>query len=440
MCCNMPFSLMRNIRTLIPILLGLLPPAAGAMEEEYLAEAEALEEHIEQVAEQSGPFSGDLFEPLMSLGRIRLSAGNHEEATDALRRAQNISHRNQGVYNLRQLEILRLLTNMSLLDEDHEAADRQQVFTFFITRRYFGEGDPALLPAYMEIADWYTYTGQTRKARKLLAEARELAARHNRNPLPLAIRFNRARRLESLCCNPEALIETLGAGDTTDPDTLAKAHLEIADTLILGRKADQARHWFLKAHETMPLLASSEPMPITIRKNLDDPGFFSVDAYRLQRNLFFGRQRLEKMTQREYLEDENREPHWFIMDGDLAHIGFIRRDNHGVSGGVQRTQSMTGHPILFSKKQLDNLRPFKSAGKSAGKKADLRITASFTVTETGDLENIEVVESNAHPRLNRLLVRTLKKVYYRPALEAGVPVRREQVNLIQTFVRDYKGV
>ncbi len=432
----MRFSLMRNIRTLIPILLGLLLPAAGAMEEEYLAEAEALEEHIAQIAEKSGPFSGDLFESLMSLGRVRLSAGNHEEATDALRWAQNISHRNQGVYNLRQLEILRLLTNMSLLDEDHEAADQQQVFAFFITRHYFGEGDPALLPAYMEIADWYTYTGQIRKAKKLLTEAQGLAARHNRDPLPLAIRLNRARRLDSLCCNPEVLIETLGAGDTTDPDTLAQAYLEIADTLILGRKAGQARHWFLKAHETLPLLASSEPMPITFRKNLDDPGFFSTDAYRLQRNLFSGRQRLEKMTQREYLEDENREPHWFIMDRDLAHIGFTRRDNHNVAGGAQRMQSMTGHPILFNAKQLDNLLPFKNAGE----KASLRIKASFTVTATGDLENIEVVESNAHPRLNRLLVRALKKVYYRPALKAGVPVRREQVNLIQTFSRDYKGV
>ena len=66
-------------------------------------------------------------------------------------------------------------------------------------------------------------------------------------------------------------------------------------------------------------------------------------------------------------------------------------------------------------------------------KEELSITLSFTVTETGDLSDIEVVETNAPNKLNNLLSRVLRKTYYRPAFENGRPVATPGVTLKQTF-------
>jgi len=67
-------------------------------------------------------------------------------------------------------------------------------------------------------------------------------------------------------------------------------------------------------------------------------------------------------------------------------------------------------------------------------KEELSTTMSFTVTETGDLQDIKIEESNAPSRLNRLLTRILRRTYYRPALKAGKPIVSPGVTLVQTFV------
>ena len=90
---------------------------------------------------------------------------------------------------------------------------------------------------------------------------------------------------------------------------------------------------------------------------------------------------------------------------------------------------MVGHPVVFSEKQLDQILPLRLQRN----KEELSIEVRFTVTETGDLRDIEVVESNAPAKLNRLLKKALRKTYYRPALTDGRPVVSENVSLVQTF-------
>ena len=97
--------------------------------------------------------------------------------------------------------------------------------------------------------------------------------------------------------------------------------------------------------------------------------------------------------------------------------------------GSSEIQELVGHPILFSKDQLNNVIPLRR-GKGI---EELKIELSFTVTSDGDLEEIEVKDSTAPLKLDRLIVDALKKARYRPGIVDGLPVTTKNVQLVQTF-------
>ena len=135
------------------------------------------------------------------------------------------------------------------------------------------------------------------------------------------------------------------------------------------------------------------------------------------------------MSREEELEDKHQVPQWFILDASDSHLGFTTRDRNETSNREERTQSLRGSPLLFSETQLNNLLPYRLAAD----KDELRIEMSFTVTKTGDLLDIEVVESNAPIKLNRLVSRALRKLNFRPAFIDGKPASTSDVRMVQSF-------
>lgn len=396
-------------------------------DEESLAAIAGLEADIENLTKRDGPFADSLFEPLMRLAELQLEFGTIEDAADTLSRAQNITHRNDGVYSLRQLPIIEIMSDLALSQSEHDDANRLARFKWFVSTHALTEDDPARLAAYVELAEWYMYSGQTRRARKLLAEASELAEQVRQDNLPLLLLANLSRRLEGLCCS----IRRLSPGLENLPDSSAEVqhayYLELADTLTLGGKDREAAEYFQKAHAISPL-PDSEPIPLTIYRRLENPRSAET-AYKVRRDPFQPR-RLEKMTPREQVDFQFQAPQWFLMEAEGRHLGFSRRDLNETMDTDKRTQSLIGQPIAFSEEQLDYLLP----GRLKRDKSELRIELSFTVEASGDLDNIEVVASNAPLKLNRLMTRALRKVNFRPALLDGVPVARDNVTMVQTFL------
>lgn len=420
-------SIMGHPLVILLFCLTLFSNAGLAQDERtYLDRVTLLEAELEQQSMEAGPFGAQLFEPLMELARLHLSQGDHERATESLRQAQNIVHRQEGVYTPRQQEIIQLLISMAMSDGDFETANQQQKFNFFVTTHHLDDADPNLLSAYSEMADWYMQTGQTQRARRLLQEAFTLAEELGADPLPIAIQLNKARRLEGLCCNPRQLIATIEQQDRTDPDSLAQAYMEIADTLIMGRKEEEAAAYFARAESISPLSTSVAPRMIGMRRSVDNLRVVRVKAYKPTQTLL-ERSRLERMTPEEQLADLTLEPQWFIVDAGDEHLGFTMPDTRDRTQA--ETERLVGHPIMFSESQLDNLL----SNRLASKKEELTILVSFTVGANGNLDDIEVIESTAPAKLERLLVNALKKIYFRPALEDGVPVTTKDVRLLQTF-------
>jgi TonB family protein len=394
-----------------------------------------LENQIEELALRQGPFSAELIEPVMTLAKLYLKEYEFESATDQLQRAQNIAHRNEGVYTPRQFEAITLLTEIALNKADYRAADIQQKFAFFVQSHHLDPQDPEILFAYSEMAAWYMFTGQTRRARRLLKDGIEKATSLGVDPLPLAIELSRARRLEGICCVSKQLLGLVERRSNTDPDTLANAYLELADTYILARKDEIATEYFLKANEVSPLSVSVDPRPISTKRTVSDPRAQQAKIYHVEKDMF-SRRRLTQSTHEEIIEDLTVEPQWFIVDGKTAHRGFIVPDgNSNISQG-REIHELVGNPILFSEDQLNNMIPRRLKKM----KEELRIELSFTVTHKGDLEDIEVKNSTAPVKLDRLVISALKKAYYRPALADGVPVTKKNVQLVQTFSSHYKGM
>ena len=386
-----------------------------------------LEAEIDALTRTHGPFADTLFEPLLRLAELQLEFGDIADAADTLSRAQNITHRNDGVYSLRQLPIIETMSDLALSQGEHEDANRLARFKWFVSTHALAEDDPARLAAYVELAEWYMYSGQTRRARKLLTEASELADETQQDQLPLTLLANLSRRLEGLCCSVRRLNPGLESLADSSPEVQHAFYLEMADTLTLGGKAREAAAYFREAHAITPL-PSSEPLPLTIYRRLDNsrPG---ENMYRIRPDPFQQR-RVEQMTQREQVEFQFQTPQWFLMEAEGRHLGFSRRDVSETMEAGKRTQTLVGQPLAFSEDQLDYLLP----GRLERDKAELRIELSFTVEASGDLDDIEIVASNAPVKLNRLMTRALRKVNFRPALLDGTPVARENVTMVQTFL------
>ena len=393
-----------------------------------------LENQVEGLMLHHGPFSVELIEPVITLAKLYIEAYELESATDQLLRAQNIAHRNEGVYTPRQFEAVTLLTQIALSEADYRAANVQQKFAFFVRSHHLNPQDPEILFAYSEMANWYMFTGQTRRSRRLLEESIEKATSLGLDPLPLAIELSRARRLGGICCVSKQLLELVQRSSNTDPDTLARAYLELADTYILARKEAIAAEYFLKANEVSPLSMSVDPRPISAREAISNPLSQQAKIYHIEKDRF-NRRHLTLSTHDEILEDLSIKPQWFIVDWKQAHQGFIVPDGNSNPSQGREIQELVGNPILFSKDQLNNVIPLRLEKRVE----ELKIELSFTVTGEGDLEEIEVKNSTAPAKLDRLVVEALKKAHYRPALINGLPVTTKNVQLVQTFSSDYKG-
>ena len=393
-----------------------------------------LENQVEELTLHHGPFSEELIDPIITLAKLYIEAYELESATDQLLRAQNIAHRNEGVYTPRQFEAVTLLTQIALSKADYRAANVKQKFTFFARSHHLNPQDPEILFAYSEMANWYMFTGQTQRSRRLLEEGIDKATSLGLDPLPLAIELSRARRLGGICCVSKQLLELVESSANTDPDTLAKAYLEIADTYILARKEVIANEYFLKANEVSPLSMSAAPRPISAREALSNPLSQRAKIYHIEKDMF-NRRQLTLSTYEEILEDLSIKPQWFIVDWKEAHHGFIVPDSNANQSQSREIQELVGNPIMFSKDQLNNIIPLRLEKRME----ELKIDLSFTVTSEGDLEEIEVEKSTAPAKLNRLIIEALRKAHYRPRLVDGLPLTTKNVQLVQTFSSHYKG-
>ncbi len=425
---------------------------------EFEAARASYESAVRQIEAERGNFDAALIEPLVGLGRVLLRLGMIDAAEASFRRGQHVVHRSEGVHALRQLEVIERLVEVHLARGDHLAADQQQRFSLFIAEHNFGPQHPGLAPALNRLAEWYEDTGQFRNARKtrerLVDIIRDNGTATDLDLIDPLLAIIESERLAGTCCSSaeqSAVRHILDTSHDISPARKAEALLKLADNLNARSKSNRAARlyneaWALldeKAHEQ----AFAQPTQLPMHKMLDDAldenvvsgreltrmGTRRLSSIMRTNPMSLGRQvRGERLGERDGLQFEDAPPQFFLVPGRTQPLpARIRDQRYERSVGEELTIAVIGEPFQFVKSQLAYILPRRFLAEEA--MASLVVQMEFTVDESGQVDDVEIVSSNAPAPLNRVMRKVMKKSRYRPRMVDGVALAAERVQLQQTF-------
>lgn len=336
------------------------------------------------------PFAREAVQPLVERGRQAAASGRHAAAIDAFEQAQHILHRHEGVHTLSQVDLVREMVHSHLERGDVSAADRLMHFRYDLHREHFGPRDPGIVPATLELANWYQARARFRDAERLYLQALETLERSDITGRPMQRTLNLlsfTEYLQGRCCDVDkvdAAIDAVMADNSIDFAGRARALREGADMLVMAGHGQRA----------LPL-------------------------YEQARHLARAPER-------------GASPTWLgVSRGDRmmrAYEPFVSRHEHqsaDVRQAVPPPGLLVGSPLAFCAAQLDRLVRHRGY-------RDFEIDLEFHVDASGRPKQIRVVESNAPASVSVLATRVLRTSRFRPVIRDGQVVD-EPMTLTQRF-------
>ena len=129
--------------------------------------------HYTRLVSYYSEFSFDpaLVEPLHGLAQTYNALGLDEDAEQALLRAQNIAHREDGVYTMEQVAILEDLTDLKQ-SISVVRRDQQRRYHLRIHEDAFGKDDPNVVPSVLRLARYLDQRAVNVRSHLLLKEYR----------------------------------------------------------------------------------------------------------------------------------------------------------------------------------------------------------------------------------------------------------------------------
>jgi tetratricopeptide (TPR) repeat protein len=131
---------------------------------DYITSAATYVEALQLTETQVGEHSAKLFDPLRGVGFALAGAGRHDAAIPYLERSLRIARANFGVFDLRQQDLLRQLA-LSLTATWRSAdAEGHMFYRLRVAEKAYGEGDPRLLPVFLDSGEWFLDIGKFTEA------------------------------------------------------------------------------------------------------------------------------------------------------------------------------------------------------------------------------------------------------------------------------------
>ncbi len=402
--------------------------------------ADAYRETVRGLAARNGDFDLTLFEPLLGVGRSLSALGEDGTATDALLKAQNILRRNEGVHAIQQLEVIDELTHMAMRRSDAISADTQQRLSFLVSDRHHGKGSPESLQASYKLIAWYVDTGQYHLAlttvRRILDARLDGVSKSNPQLIEAHILAAKIRRLSGICCSEKSLekvLDILDANPDLPMDTRARVYGELADAFIASRRPERAAEYYGLGQSA----EHAPPRLIAMTRILADQPPVRTTVYRARENQITGTSSMVRMTWAEQVAAPDEAPQIFVVPNSENDYTTTIIETPASPGARRRTREVIGRPFQFLTDQLQVILP--NSRRDTAKMSEMAVTLDFTVKRDGRVHNVEVTESNAPVRVNRLMREVLSKTRYRPALHNGVPTREDHVTVTQTFINTNHG-
>lgn len=159
-------------------MIGPLLDLARIQESEkaYHSAADSYSKCISIVENHAGFFNTALIVLHSRLGHVYQSAGQFEKSIAAFQRAKHVSHRNIGLYNLQQIEVIDAMIESYYRMGRVKDADREQWYRFRAFEHQYGDDTLRLMPAIFKLADWYHRIGQYENEQYIFKQT--LAALH----------------------------------------------------------------------------------------------------------------------------------------------------------------------------------------------------------------------------------------------------------------------
>ena len=115
-----------------------------------------LEKSLEAFNDLIKPFDPAIVRALIVKGIASLSVDEYKNSRNALRRAQHILHREEGVFTVNQLPLIDYLALTSLRAGDAYGADREQLFSVTIVKKEFGDKSESIIPRLISVGNYFT--------------------------------------------------------------------------------------------------------------------------------------------------------------------------------------------------------------------------------------------------------------------------------------------
>ncbi len=134
------------------------------MTRDFAQAARSLELEILRIERQEGVFSDALIEPLIMLGLAWHALEDDRRSSDSFTRAQHITHRHEGVLNLRQIPLVLFRTINLMEGGDWWQAEQLQRTGYRIMRHHFGVSHRRTILSATRLGTWLTLMGRYKPA------------------------------------------------------------------------------------------------------------------------------------------------------------------------------------------------------------------------------------------------------------------------------------
>jgi len=373
-----------SLQQIDPVLYGEIMVNHGIMQSasgEYELGLSIINRGLDYIERQANPFDRKLINALMARALTEMSLDQYEQAEDTIRRAQHITHRQDGVYTEQQLVMVNYLTATSLRRGAPADADTQQLFSLRVSEQLYGPNSEELLPTLSRLGSYFASRGAT-----------------------LPIMFTSEMRMER--------------------DMLFKHSIN-----MYQRSIDIIEQTYgdsdLRLVQPLRGLASARMLQITGRRYAEEALLRSLDIVKNNPD-----------------SDPGDHAQALIDLGDLYIITSDERASDAyleaweILQATPETQYMAqlafNTPVrLFPREQstlyLERMPDAAEPGD------ELFIDLAYNITTGGRVEQIRVLGKNVPNEQVRLLRQRVKGIRYRPRIENGELVQTEDFELRQQF-------
>ncbi len=153
-----------SLQQLDPELYGEIMVNHGILQSasfQYELGLSIIDRGLGYIEQKANPFDEKLINALMAKAITEMSMGQMETAEDTFRRAQHITHRQDGVYSKDQMIMVNYLTATSLRRGAPRDADTQQLFSLKVAEQAYGPNSEDLLPILARLGSYFASRGST---------------------------------------------------------------------------------------------------------------------------------------------------------------------------------------------------------------------------------------------------------------------------------------